>query len=447
MSAEDDAGTSGQNCNPSCDDFEIDEKLKGDRIGNSLYSERFVLSTLIALTKMDLSESLSEDFEKDLCILWDMTIEKDVIRLLLTHNVLELFTQIIQGTEDERLIEILVGIIGNMCSLAETRDQLCENSNVVESVLELIGSFDPPTLLQLMRLLHACLVFENTGDESMWFEHISSVDGFVEKFANILANSVNRSLLSTAFEALNAMVSKFAMVLEFQHEDSAQVKDTLLNPLLINGIIEAYRQLTPDVQNSSTTEELDLTEKKKKIVSHFLEINIILSQYGDASKECYAPCLQNLHECLDNIISPYCHAVNLLPPTTNEQSVIENVTDLLLVLAIPFSAKTFTNMITIWSLIEKYRRESPEAGAEDFEWSSRHEKANCEDISQTLFDFFTRFTKTCSQEDFEKALETIPMNNLKGISEKCQENPEDFEKELSTKLKVFFAKLEGKKDE
>lgn len=59
------------------------EKIKGDSIGDTLYSSRFVLKTLIKLTNFTSSSTLEqdEDFEKDLCILWDMTIEKVCIHL------------------------------------------------------------------------------------------------------------------------------------------------------------------------------------------------------------------------------------------------------------------------------------------------------------------------------------------------------------------------------
>ena len=44
------------------------EGIKGDSIGDTMYSERFVLSTLLRLTKLD-DQKLSEDeqFETDLC--------------------------------------------------------------------------------------------------------------------------------------------------------------------------------------------------------------------------------------------------------------------------------------------------------------------------------------------------------------------------------------------
>lgn len=72
------------------------EVIKGDSIGDTLYSERFVLATIIKLTEFD---DKNEALEADLCSLWDMTIEKDVVKLLLEHSVLEVFANAIQNSQ------------------------------------------------------------------------------------------------------------------------------------------------------------------------------------------------------------------------------------------------------------------------------------------------------------------------------------------------------------
>lgn len=111
-------------------------KIKGDAIGQTLYSERFVLRTLLELKNVTNEIKMTEEFEKDLCLLWDMTIEKEVVQLLLTHSVIDMFTSIIETTEDERLIEILLGIIGNCCCcLSEARDYLCTSPQLVSVIL------------------------------------------------------------------------------------------------------------------------------------------------------------------------------------------------------------------------------------------------------------------------------------------------------------------------
>lgn len=57
-------------------DAETQAKLKGDAIGDTLYSERFVLKTLMELKEHNGSKKIEETFEHNLCLLWDQTIEK-----------------------------------------------------------------------------------------------------------------------------------------------------------------------------------------------------------------------------------------------------------------------------------------------------------------------------------------------------------------------------------
>lgn len=49
-------------------DSETMKKMKGDAIGDTLYSERFVLKTLMELKEQN-GKKIDECFEKDLCLL------------------------------------------------------------------------------------------------------------------------------------------------------------------------------------------------------------------------------------------------------------------------------------------------------------------------------------------------------------------------------------------
>jgi hypothetical protein len=61
-----------QNPDLPTDESDLISKMMGDRIGETMFSERFLLSTLIKLTTLSTKLSEDEDFEKDLCTLWDM---------------------------------------------------------------------------------------------------------------------------------------------------------------------------------------------------------------------------------------------------------------------------------------------------------------------------------------------------------------------------------------
>lgn len=54
--------------------------------------------------------------------------------------------------------EILVGIIGNLSCVASVRVEIARKVNVIHMLLKLLSLPDVPTLLQLMRLLQACVL-------------------------------------------------------------------------------------------------------------------------------------------------------------------------------------------------------------------------------------------------------------------------------------------------
>jgi hypothetical protein len=71
------------------------------------------------------SEDWSEDMEKELCLLWDMTVEADVADLLMQHDFLDLASRIIHDTTIPRLM------VSYDCSAQ------CDNSDQAVQLLQL----------------------------------------------------------------------------------------------------------------------------------------------------------------------------------------------------------------------------------------------------------------------------------------------------------------------
>jgi hypothetical protein len=63
------------------------------------------------------SEDWSEDMEKELCLLWDMTFEADVAELLMQHDFLDLTSRIIHDTTIPRLVVSCDGSVQNNSDL------------------------------------------------------------------------------------------------------------------------------------------------------------------------------------------------------------------------------------------------------------------------------------------------------------------------------------------
>ncbi|XP_031630229.1 uncharacterized protein LOC116345190 [Contarinia nasturtii] len=439
-----------ENCNPDKVPDVLKDTFLVDAIGDTLYSKRFVLQTLLNLNKVE--SKLSEEFEKDLCTLWDMTIEKDVIKLLLEHNVLEIFSSLIQMSEDQRLVEILLGIIGNMCSLKQTREALCQHPDVMIPIIDLISCSDSLILVQLMRLFHTCLVFENSGDEYIWFQHFRCADNFVDRFAFLLANSMSTSLLVHAYEALNAICTKFA-VIEIQPEiaDSSGFRDVFVKPILVSGVIEAFKQMLPDMPripsekctnggdigsnaagensqaNNSQIIDDDIsapTKRTQRIMNLFLDINVILSQYDSISRKCYEPFIPQLMECISKCLQPLCCPVYLLPLSSNEQILIENVNELIQTLDDPFDVNCYQKIITIWSLIDQHlaklsKKQNADAKSEweddEDEGDDDEEEVSGIDVNMTILEYITRTSKNATQDQIEASLKNIKQDVIETL--------------------------------
>ncbi|XP_055387515.1 uncharacterized protein LOC129616072 [Condylostylus longicornis] len=435
-------------CNPSVDVTELEgddlEKMKGDAIGDTLYSERFVLNTLLKLTKLDKDLSENEEFEKDLCNLWDMTIEADVVKLLLQHNVLEVFSSIILTTDDRRLTEILVGMAANMCNVSDTRQQLCNNAEILGPIIDLISCSDTLTLIQLMRLLHASLVFENSGDEIVWFQHFKNAEDFVEHFAFILKNSINKSLLIHALEALNSICAKFA-VIEIQPDvRDLRFCDVFVKPNLVSGVIEAFKTLIPkengtENRKNENNEVLPPSQNTKKIMSLFLDLNVILSQYDEVSRECYNSSISDLIICVSQILAPLCSAINLLPLTYNEQGIIENLNEIFLAVGDPFDENIFIQMTSIWDLIEL---DQSNKHSNDDEWggdNDSEEEINAEDMCMTILEFLTRTVKNATDTQTQKAIKLQKSETIQKLLDALSNGQsEDDIKECFEKIKMSF---------
>lgn len=397
------------------------EKIKGDSIGDTLYSSRFVLKTLIKLTNFTSSSTLEqdEDFEKDLCILWDMTIEKDVVNLLLEHNVLELFASIIQtNEEDKRLTEILVGIIGNMCAVSETRSRLCVSVELMTPLLDLVSCSDSLVLVQLMRLLHAALVFENSGDEIPWFSHFKSSENFVEKLAFLLYNSMSTTLLVNAYEALNSICTKFA-VIEIQPEGKdCSFSDLFVQQCLISGVVEAFKVMIPEpADHQSTDDALQPTKSSQRIMNLFLDINVILSQYASLSRESYQECLPDVLKCISRILEPLCNDIYLFPLTSNEQGVIENINEIFQALGDPFHGSCFARLITIRAMIDRHTNSKKPTVHSEWENDSQDEDIDSEDLNITILELLTRTCKNGSIDDIAEHVKPLNRESVVNLFE------------------------------
>lgn len=181
------------NINSTDLDAETKEKLKGDAIGDTLYSASFVISTLQGFSDL----KYDEKNEEDLSFLWDMTLERDVCQLLFELDFPTLVTSALETCDHSRLIEILIGVLANIL-LAD-----CDNKKMTaEQVIMILREFetsDPDVLIQLMRFI-----------QSVAYAMPDYINGLGARVLQhhipfILNNSQNIKLISEAFKAVELL--------------------------------------------------------------------------------------------------------------------------------------------------------------------------------------------------------------------------------------------------
>lgn len=303
-------------------------------------------------------------------------------------------------------------------------------------ILSQLSSSDPLILHQLMRLLYSAILFENSGDESIWFNHFKNCEDLVEKFAFILANSTSNTLLISTFEALNAICAKFAIIEISESPKDSSFSQVFVRQILIDGLIEAFKQVIPETDISNST-DLIPTQNTQKFMNLFLELNLILSQYESVSVEAYQENQQEFHKCLARVLLPLTQKMHLLPLTSNHQGVIENINDIFQALGDPFDAKCFANMVVVWKLIEDDKNKEKKTS----EWEDNDEDStviDIDDICMTILEFLTRTGFNCSQEEFHEAVKVLDKNVVENLYERVNTDTDDGEDEIksvSEKLK------------
>lgn len=318
----------------------------------------------------------------------------------------------------QRLVTLLTLLtITTMIDLKTlTGSQLSVSAELMIPLLDLVSCTDSLVLVQLMRLLHAALVFENSGDEMCWFAHFKASENFVEKFAFMLYNSMSSTLLVNAYEALNSIVNKLAVIEFLPDVDRKDLNfsELFVQAELVSGVVEAFKVMLPEQNiDQSADDSLLSTKSSQRVMNLFLDINVILSQYSSLSRTSYVNCLPDVLHCISRILEPMCNAIYLFPVTSNEQGYIENISEIFQNFGDPFHGGCFTKFIAIRSIIDKHNKTKQTTGHS--EWDHEEEEEEEEDIdlnnvNVTILELIARTCKNGSIDDIGKHVKVLEMN-------------------------------------
>ncbi|GAA32013.1 Protein saal1 [Clonorchis sinensis] len=192
---------------------DFSEELQNiDNIGDTAYSKRWLFSLLMDLLKLvrdqpvgcdDVVEELDPRIEEELCCLWDLTVNRDVVPYLEEFGVIAILTDVLLCQRYPRLLEIGVGILTNMACNSSVCQQMSDNELLINRALGLFYSRDPPTLTAVCRLVQTVLASEESS--VTWLNAIRFQAEFIEHLLFILQNSTNGHLLIATIRLLDAI--------------------------------------------------------------------------------------------------------------------------------------------------------------------------------------------------------------------------------------------------
>lgn len=273
---------------------DTDKPITGDVIGETAYSERFVLKILIKFANLDsLKDEIEEEsFEEDLCTLWDMTAEKDVVEFLQKHNTLTLFQFALPTIKLDRIIEIILGIIGNMCCVKNVAESLLCMDGLLDLVMDYLSSSNAPTLVQVLRLVNACLFIAEGDNIIKWLQVFEKAE-YVKSLTFFLQNSSNKELLLNSLENFNTICSQCNT-----EQCKEQFFTQFVNIDMFNGITTAFMEVTVKHKKYCNKEEYE------RVLAITLQILLHLIGF-DTSPELFQDSTEDVADIIKIILNHF----------------------------------------------------------------------------------------------------------------------------------------------
>lgn len=338
--------------------------MKGDSIGDTVYSAKWIINTLIALSKVQ-EDGWTEELENDLCILWDMTAEKDIAMYLFENDFLKIVEAALEVSTEPRLTEILLGIIGNMCCQPGILDSVGNNKQLVKTIWSNLLSDDTESLLQVFRLLQTVVWDIQKNPESQWVANIKECDFFSDIVIFVLNSSTNNDLLITTLNLL----------LSISQLDDTSLLLELFNPeKLVSALVEFFMQVIPQQKTHFSETVLKTIEKWLTV------LNIVMKFRGTTINNENNIDITKLMDIILKILQPYKHKSNLIPIDENSALCIQECIEVILDIQ-----RTETRIIPeINGMIVTIICKLKSAGQDEFQ-------SHLDDVTSELIDYLERY--------------------------------------------------------
>uniref|UniRef100_A0A8C1HMZ2 Serum amyloid A-like 1 n=1 Tax=Cyprinus carpio carpio TaxID=630221 RepID=A0A8C1HMZ2_CYPCA len=238
----------------TAEEDETEAGEEADTIGETVYSKHWLFCTLTRLiqvyayNKQDsmvtdqesgLSGSsleLTEDLEEDLCKVWDMAMDKDVAVFFQEFKAPGILLGVIAKSRKLVLLEICIGILGNMACFHYTCVSLTQNSDLWSV---------------LIKLLLTCVSQPDVA--SLWLERIQQQTTVCSGLCFIMTSSTNVDLVVKVGELVDKLFD----------EDEEMMKSWVSTP--------------PSNSDPNMDTQQDILEED--MTFHLNQINVVLEVY------------------------------------------------------------------------------------------------------------------------------------------------------------------------
>ncbi|KAL4225649.1 Protein saal1 [Mactra antiquata] len=202
-----------RNPSPPPELTENPDLLLAESVGNTAFSKHWLFTTLIKLIEevdkendadSDLAVDVDEELQTELCKLWDMSMNSDVAKFLNEFKAIEILSGIIDKSKAPRVIEISVGILGNMACEKSVCKEMADNAKFIQLVLLLMETRDVPTLVESTRLIYTSL--SDTSSRDIWINAIQRSEDFLNHLMFIFSSSTNCYLLKNSAELVDILL-------------------------------------------------------------------------------------------------------------------------------------------------------------------------------------------------------------------------------------------------
>ncbi|XP_016992783.1 uncharacterized protein [Drosophila takahashii] len=404
------ASTTPPPAQDDAEEAELLERMRGDAVGSTMFSSRFILQTVMKLVELQPESPLEQQLEDDLCKVWDMSVSPEVVTLLLENEAIDpIMYSLMAGCEDVRLYEILIGLLGNMCAQVECAELLTCSHSTMETLFKLTNCMDTAMLIQLMRLFQYIMAHVLSGKEQFavdWYVCFAAFENSAKNLGGILQHSVSDELLIAALKATNAVLASCALVEEENAKTTLNLKpfaEVFLVPELCDGVNSAFLRLMRDDQAKLAEEEengeagevpaavaaQDSDEDADvgydscgpkitcdvEIIQTYLNICTILVQLPEAqaSMDVYAP---SIVSCLARILQFLQQPLQLIPLGERQEEYLEDLAHIWSRLKYFYHKEAFSNLLELWyrlkQHIDNYTGSDPETN--DFEEDEEEEE-------------------------------------------------------------------------